>query len=267
MPIRRRRVFKRKPRAARRGRKAPMRGIQRAIRALRPELKYSDNFGIDSSASNGSTFSSQWLGTAQGIQDYAFGDGTAGPVYSRTFCLNSLDQGIGKDQRIGWKVRNKFVDVRLKLMTLQAASTDPAIPLALARWRVMLLMQKDYSGVFQANAPVPQDILQQGVFSAGGDAPLVSHLLDRYKDRFAVLHDKIYTPDTTKGAWINTRLRKRLRAVSQYSSNGALTVGAQNQTHGALYMIIMFAQDTSDGSPTSQVGHVDFTSRFYFTDS
>jgi len=259
MPVRRNAVRRRQPyrarrRVARKARKVPM---SRIPRALRPELKYSDNI-LTSDPSNGGA----WVAAStNSLQDIPFAAATG---LQTTFLLNYLDQGTGKDNRLGWKVNNKAINLRAKV-TLNAPSTDQLI-MCRGRYRIMIYMQKDYSGTYQAACPSATDLLQQNGLSGTDDSAITSFKLDRFKERFVMLHDKVYTPRTTQSGWLNFKINKQLRSQCSYSSSSAHGAAAQYATRGAIYFTIMLGVDGTEGSPTI-TGSLDLQSRFVFTDA
>jgi len=243
----------RRRRATRNKRTLP---LSRIPKSVRPELKYSDNMAPINAGSGA------WaVPYTTNQQDFPF---SAAGFSTMTYCLNSLDQGTGKDQRLGWKVRNRGLAIRAKV-TLNAPAADYQI-MARARYRIMIFMQKDYSGTFQATAPTTTDLLQNPTLSATNDSAITSHKLDRFKDRFAILHDRIYSPSLTKSGWLNFKINKRLNSVCQYSSANNFANGAMYATHGAIYFHIMFGVDGDESSPTVS-GSLDLQSRFFFNDA
>lgn len=251
---RKRRVFRRRP-------NRQIRKLAKQVRRLRPELKHSDLI-----TTTGFPSSNAWSGsTVTHVQDeqYAF----ANPFYSQ-YLLNGLNQGSGHSQRLGWKTMSKFLDVKLKLATASEPSTsaDSLDTRARSRFRVMMVMQKDFNPTFQAGAPVLGDILQYPALTSADDTAITSPYLDRFRERFVILHDRVYSPQSNKGLWINTRIKKRLRSTVSYSSDAAISASNQYATHGAIYLLVMFSYDTDEGSPAVG-GALNFSSRYYYTDA
>lgn len=260
MPFRKSRKQVRRKRAPRRKRAAvrstAVARLSRVVRALRPELKHTDSI-----IPNNVPVSAAWAGEVTSIQDFGFGN--AIPCFERTFLLGNSDIGSGVANRLGWKTRPKFVDIRMKLAGTSGDSLTFTIPRL--RWRVILFMQRSYEPTFTTLSPLAADLLQNSTLSNTDDSAITSPLLDRYRERFIILHDRVYSPTMDKGLWINTRIKKRLLAEKSYSSS---TPFYPNQfgTHGNVYMMVLFGQDTHEGSAVL-TGSVDFTSRTYFTDA
>ena len=174
-------------------------------------------------------------------------------------------------QRTGWRIRSKFVNIRLKLTSTSAAS----------RWRIMLISQKQNVPI-DPMFPMPYGpattvnaLFQNSVNNYSpslNDGFLTSPLQDRYKDKFSVYYDRVITPDDTKGLVNYIKIKKRLNQICQFDNVESPATGPISSlytfdvpTKGCLFLVIM----RSAGSITAgaSLGSFDLDHRYYFTDN
>lgn len=228
--------------------------LKRQVRALRPELKYTDNFQY---AASGSTWSAQ--STSLQDQDISFSN--------RCFLLNGVSPGTGRDNRIGWKVNNKFVHCRLKLSVRNSTTYGNSLDLAArSRFRVIMFMDRNQTTTYASSTPTLAQLLLNTGSSATDDTIITSFYQPTIRSEWTILHDKVYQPRSNQGAWINLSIRKKLHSMSLYNSSTAQGASASSVGRGAIYMFIIAASDTDDGSPVNLESYIDVQSRFYYTD-
>ena len=110
-------------------------------------------------------------------------------------------------------------------------------------------------------------ILLNTTNSTTSDEIITSHYAPTVRSYFKVIHDRTYTLDSSKGAWLNLTLKKRLRSVASYHSNTAQGATANSLGKMALYMLIIASYDSDDGSAVNLENYIDVQSRYYFTDA
>lgn len=173
-------------------------------------------------------------------------------------------------QRTGWRIRSKFVNIRLKLTSLSVAS----------RWRIMLISQKQNVPI-DPMFPMPygpattvNGLFQNSVnnYTPLNDGFLTSPLQDRYKDKFSVYYDKVITPDNTKGLVNYIKIKKRLNQICHFDNVESPATGPISSlytfdvaTKGCLFLVIMKSSEPS--TPGSSLGTFDLDHRYYFTDN
>jgi len=174
-------------------------------------------------------------------------------------------------QRTGWKIRSKFVNIRLKLTSVNAAS----------RWRIMLISQKQ-SVPIDPMFPMPYGpattvnaLFQNSVnnyIPTPNDGFLTSPLQDRYKDKFSVYYDKVITPDDTKGLVNYIKIKKRLNQICHFDNVLSPVTGPISSlytfdvaTKGCLFLVIMKSASTTQVG--ASLGTFDLDHRYYFTDN
>ncbi len=175
-------------------------------------------------------------------------------------------------QRTGWRIRSKFVNIRLKLKSTSAAS----------RWRIMLISQKQ-SVPIDPMFPMPYGpattvnaLFQNSVNDytpTPNDGFLTSPLQDRYKDKFSVYYDKIITPDDTKGLVNYVKIKKRLNQICHFDNVTSPATGPISTlytfdvaTKGCLFLVIMKSAGFTTTAGAS-LGTFDLDHRYYFTDN
>ena len=174
-------------------------------------------------------------------------------------------------QRTGWRIRSKFVNIRLKLKSTSAAS----------RWRIMLISQKQ-SVPIDPMFPMPYGpattvnaLFQNSVNNYSptlNDGFLTSPLQDRYKDKFSVYYDKVITPDDTKGLVNYIKIKKRLNQICHFDNVLSPATGPISSlytfdvaTKGCLFLVIMKSSSTT--TVGASLGSFDLDHRYYFTDN
>ena len=174
-------------------------------------------------------------------------------------------------QRTGWRIRSKFVNIRLKLKSTSAAS----------RWRIMLISQKQNVPI-DPMFPMPHGpattvngLFQNSVNNYSptlNDGFLTSPLQDRYKDKFSVYYDKVITPNDTKGLVNYIKIKKRLNQICQFDNVLSPATGPISSlytfdvaTKGCLFLVIMKSSESP--TPNATLGTFDLDHRYYFTDN
>jgi len=174
-------------------------------------------------------------------------------------------------QRTGWRIRSKFVNIRLKLTSTSAAS----------RWRIMLISQKQnvpidpmfpmpYGPATTVNALFQNSV--NNYSPSVNDGFLTSPLQDRYKDKFSVYYDRVITPDDTKGMVNYVKIKKRLNQICQFDNVESPATGPISSlytfdvpTKGCLFLVIM--KSSTVNTAGSNLGSFDLDHRYYFTDN
>jgi len=174
-------------------------------------------------------------------------------------------------QRTGWRIRSKFVNIRLKLKSHSAVS----------RWRIMLISQKQnvpidpmfpmpYGPATTVNALFQNSV--NNYSPSFNDGFLTSPLQDRYKDKFSVYYDRVISPDDTKGLVNYIKIKKRLNQICQFDNVESPATGPISSlytfdvpTKGCLFLVIMKSSELSNGGMS--VGSFDLDHRYYFTDN
>jgi len=305
MAYRRKRFYRRRRVTRKKSTRSVKRIVRKAVKAVRPELRYSDQIRV-SDIKDTPDFSSPWIEADYKTQNYdnplpkfinngalKFYNypGVDAPYNARVVCLTNMwyqkpwetnnngstdDTGTGgvfHDSMNGWKVNAKFLRLRLKLSATSTLTDTTILNNARCRFRVMLLIQKDYTTTFGLYPPIITELLQypDGIGASNNDVSIDSPLLDRFKDRFGVLYDRVYTVSNSKGAgWINVKINKKLRQTIQFNPINDRVVAVDNKRYnaaarGSMYLVIMSASDTGQGSPTI-TPTFDLMSRIYYTD-
>lgn len=228
--------------------------LKRQVRALRPELKYSDYTQV---ANNNGNYGAPSI-TQQDISLMAAG--TSAP---KVFLLNGVSPGTDMNTRVGWKVNNKFLSIKFKLALSDAIASDAE---ARARTRLIMVMDRNHSTEFSATVPQLSDILDSASFTATNDAAITSHYEPTIRAQWSVLFDKVYSYSSIKGNWINSTIKKKLHSMSLYHANTAQGSNASSLGRGAIYLFAVTCIDTDEGSPAAVDCSMDLTSRFYYTD-
>ena len=259
--------------------------LSRRIKAARPALKFVNSLlERDKDANNRPLSTYSYVPNVNDVQIR----NTTGSNYSSwsTYILNSVQPTNAQNaagssvvpdpinnigQRTGWRIRSKFVNIRLKLKSSSAAS----------RWRIMLISQKQ-SVPIDPMFPMPYGpattvnaLFQNSVNNYSptlNDGFLTSPLQDRYKDKFSVYYDKVITPDDTKGLVNYIKIKKRLNQICHFDNVLSPATGPISSlytfdvaTKGCLFLVIMKSSEpTQFGVP---LGTFDLDHRYYFTDN
>lgn len=260
--------------------------LSRRIKAARPALKFVNSLlqrDLNGNYSPSSTYS-----YVPNVNDKAIRNCSTGTDYVNwgTYILNSVQPTNAQNasgssvvpdpinnvgQRTGWRIRSKFVNIRLKLKSTSAAS----------RWRIMLISQKQ-SVPIDSMFPMPfgpattvNALFQNSVndyLPTLNDGFLTSPLQDRYKDKFSVYYDKIITPDDTKGMVNYIKIKKRLNQICHFDNVLSPATGPISSlytfdvpTKGCLFLVIMKSSDTT--AVGASLGTFDLDHRYYFTDN
>ena len=250
--------------------------LSRRIKAVRPQLKFVNIMARrDTDANyvplNTYTTSPQ----SQNLEIHTQG-GSNTDVEWATFILNpvlptnsSLVSPIDNiGQRTGWKIRSKFVNIRLKLSTSENGS----------RWRVLLVANKQNTPIDPSFPVVGSTTTTlNGLFqnasnsySPVNDGFLTSPLQDRYRERFSVYYDKVIVPDSTKGNINYLKIKKRLNQICHYDNVNAPAATSSLYTYdiptkGCLFLVIL--KTATGGAPADSIGTYDLDHRYYFTDN
>ncbi|AUM61810.1 capsid [uncultured virus] len=257
--------------------------LSRRIKAARPALKFVNSLlERDKDANNRplSTYS-----YVPNVNDVSIQNTLNNYVSWGTYILNSVPPTNAQNaagsslvpdpinnvgQRTGWRIRSKFVNIRLKLTSVSVAS----------RWRIMLISQKQNVPI-DPMFPMPYGpattvnaLFQNSVnnYSPLNDGFLTSPLQDRYKDKFSVYYDKVITPDNTKGLVNYIKIKKRLNQICHFDNVESPATGPISSlytfdvaTKGCLFLVIMKSSEPS--TPGSSLGSFDLDHRYYFTDN
>lgn len=174
-------------------------------------------------------------------------------------------------QRTGWRIRSKFINIRLKLST---SAND-------SRWRVLLVANKQNTPIDPSFPVVGSTTTTlNGLFqnpansySPMNDGFLTSPLQDRYRERFSVYYDKVIIPDSTKGNINYLKIKKRLNQICHYDNVTAPGATSSLYTYdiptkGCLFLVILkTASPLSTSNPGATIGTYDLDHRYYFTDN
>lgn len=259
--------------------------LSRRIKAARPALKFVNSMLQRDKNANYRPESTYTL--VPNVNDVPIWN-TTGSDYTSwsTYILNSVPPTNAQNasgsavvpdpinnvgQRTGWRIRSKFVNIRLKLKSASAAS----------RWRIMLISQKQ-SVPIDPMFPMPYGpattvnaLFQNSVNNYTptlNDGFLTSPLQDRYKDKFSVYYDKVITPNDTKGLVNYIKIKKRLNQICHFDNVLSPATGPISSlytfdvaTKGCLFLVIMKSAEPSQfGIP---LGTFDLDHRYYFTDN
>lgn len=293
MAYRRKRFYRRRRITRKKSTRFIKKLVRKAVKAIRPELKYDDS--LRPSIIDDTGYLSTWTSATPNslsvaLDDQALGfyhtPGVNNKVPARVICLTNMwlntpyqdpttghPAGPRYNSVNGWAVNAKFLRLRLKLSAVASGLTeDNILDGARYRFRVMILIQKDYSPTFALYPPSTRDIITYGLSSTTtNDSTLTAPFVPGFKDRFGVLHDKTYMVSNNRGAgWIDVKINKRLRQTIKFIGDNPIK-SLDNEAiynaaaRGSMYLVIMGAGDTNQGSATI-TPTFDLMSRIYYTD-
>jgi len=184
-----------------------------------------------------------------------------GQLTSFSYLLNEITEGTTVTQRVGDKVKNRFIRIKVGLTQNISAPTTATQTMI----RIVLLIKKQTDNAIP-NAPVATNsstyLAEAGEPAMDPANVILSPKNPNISRFYTVLHDKVYTPDTnsdTRTMTVNINKRLNLNTVYQQGAGAIVS----DITTGELWLVFYRSITTPDVTLSLLT---EFNSRLYFTD-